>query len=297
MMPRLLDYPGGKTTLAPHILSHIPRRTIDTYNEPYCGSAAVLLSNDNRFSMENLNDKSGRLVNFFRVFRDETDELVRRIELTPWATDEYELCRRPADDPIEDARRFYFMVWASIRPFDRTRSFRRQKQLSRKRGGGGGGAMTPAARLFTRTDHLWGLADRLRGVVIENMDALEFIKLYDYDRAFFYVDPPYPFHTRKRPTLPTYPVEFVANGRDKEADCKAHEKLADVLNGIGGYAIISGYPCEWYMEFYEKHGWQRVDTEARINGGKNTAIESLWISPRTWEALQAERYPLFAIGK
>lgn len=273
----------------------IPRHVVDTYSEPYCGSAAVLLSNDSRFPMENLNDASGRIVNFFKVFRDNEAELIRRIELTPWATDEYETCRLPADDPIEDARRFYFMVWASIRPFDRTRSFRRQKKLSRKKDGSG--AMTSAARLFTRTDHLWELADRLRGVVIENMDAIEFIKLYDYPRAFFYVDPPYPFHTRKRATLPTYPVELVENGRDDDGDYQAHRALAETLNSIEGYAIISGYPCDWYTEFYEERGWHRTDTEARINGGKNTAIESIWISPRTQEALEAERFPLLAMCK
>lgn len=287
-MTRLLDYPGGKWTLAKWILSHIPRHAVDTYNEPFCGSAAVLLSNDARLPMETINDASSRIVNFFRVFRDNEAELIRLIELTPWATDEYKICSLPADDPIEDARRFYFRIWASIRPFDKTQSFRRQKKLPVKEGGKG--ASTPAVKLFTRTDHLWQMADRLRGVVIENMDAVKFIGLYDYPRAFFYVDPPYPFHTRKRDYLPTYPVEFVENGRDKSGDYEKHCQLAQLLNGIEGHAIISGYACDWYKELYEDAGWQRADKAARINGGKNTAVESLWIHPRTWNELrQAQR--------
>ena len=292
MTKRLLDYPGGKWSLAEWILSHIPRHAVDTYNEPYCGSAAVLLSNGRRFPMETLNDRSGDVVNFFRMFRDHEEELIRRIELTPWATDEYEYCRQPADDPVEKARRFYFNVWASIRPFDKTRSFRRQKKLSVKEGGKG--ASTPAAKLFARIDHLWELAERLRGVVIENMDAIDFIALYDYDRAFFYVDPPYPFSTRKRNNLPTYPVEFVDNGRDTEADYEAHKALADKMNGIAGHAAVSGYANAWYTEFYECNGWVRADKEARLNGGINTAVESLWLHPRTWAALNQQRYPLLA---
>lgn len=290
-MNRLLDYPGGKWTLAPHILSHIPRRTIHTYNEPFCGSAAVLLSNDCRFPMEAINDKSGDVVNFFRVFRENPDELIRQIELTPWATDEYAICRQSSDDPMEAARRFYFRVWASIRPFDKTQSFRRQKKLPVKEGGHG--ASTPAAKLFARVDHLYQLADRLRGVTIENIDALAFIGMYDYPKAFFYIDPPYPFYTRQRGNLPTYPVEFAENRKDAQ-DYISHKALADLLNTISGYAIVSGYPCDWYTEFYEDNGWERVDTVARINGGRNTAVESLWISPRTWAALERERMPLFA---
>jgi len=294
MTKRLLDYPGGKWTLAEWIISHIPRHAVDTYNEPFCGSAAVLLSNGRRFPMETLNDASGDVVNFFHVFRDYPDDLIRKIELTPWAWDEYEYCRQTVDDPIEKARRFYFNVWASIRPFDKTRSFRRQKKLPVKEGGKG--ASTPAAKLFARVDHLWELAERLRGVVIENMDALTFIDLYDYDRAFLYLDPPYPFHTRKRDCLPTYPVEFVDNGRDKEADYQAHKALSDKLKGLTGHAIISGYACEWYVDLYESNGWVRVDKEARLNGGINTAFESLWIHPRTYAALNQQRYPLLSIG-
>lgn len=282
-MTRLLDYPGGKWTLADWIISHIPRSVVHTYNEPFCGSASVLLSNDKRFPMEAINDASSRLVNFFRVFRDNEAELIRAIELTPWATDEYKVCQVETSDQIEDARRFYFHVWASIRPFDSNSSFRRQKVLSVKLDGSG--AMTPAARLFSRTDHLWELANRLRGVTVENMDAIDFIKLYDYDRAFFYLDPPYPFHTRKRNALPTYAVEFVSDGRNIEGDYNKHYELSEILHSLKGHAVVSGYACDWYTEFYEDYGWHRVDKDVRVNGGKRMATESLWIHPRTWKAL------------
>ncbi len=52
--------------------------------------------------------------------------------------------------------------------------------------------------------------------------------------------------------------------------------------------IVSGYACPLYTELYEAHGWQRFDKEAQTNsGGKR--IESVWISPRTAEALNRPR--------
>jgi DNA adenine methylase len=141
------------------------------------------------------------------------------------------------------------------------------------------GPMTPLARQFMGVDHLRGAASRLRGVSVEEMDAIEFMEMYDYDRAFFYVDPPYPFDTR------------VANGSHYMVDSMSnndHCQMAAVLNDIDGMAIVSGYACELYTELYEARGWLRVDKSARMDGG-GSAIESLWISPRTRQALEAER--------
>jgi DNA adenine methylase len=241
------------------------------------------LSNSERFPMETLNDASGDITHFFKVMRDHEAELIRAVKLTPWSYDEWKASLIPTDEPIERARRFYVRLWASVRPFDSgDLSFRRQKVLSSRENGKE--AMTPAAQLFARSDHLWQVAKRLKGVAIDNMDALDFIHSYDYERAFFYVDPPYPFHTRKNQNRPAYPIEF-ATGRNDERDFEAHKALADTLNQIEGYAIVSGYPCDWYAGWYEDNGWERVDREARINGGINTAVESLWLCPKTQEAL------------
>lgn len=269
----LLRYPGSKNQLAEWIISHLPDDH-DTYNEPFVGSAAIATAKE-RSPMETINDLSGDLVNMLIVFRDNKDELIKKIEQTYWSRSEWQLSFEAADEPVERARRFYVRCWMSIRPFDPRPSFRRQKKLSRGKTGKSS-PMTPAARLFMDTDHLHHIANRLRGVAIENMDALEFIKMYDYDRALFYVDPPYPFSTRQRKN-PVYP-------HDEMADSD-HEKLFNVLDGINGMAVVSGYACDLYADLYEAAGWKRVDQKARIDGG-GEAIESLWLSPRTWQALK-----------
>jgi DNA adenine methylase len=88
-----------------------------------------------------------------------------------------------------------------------------------------------------------------------------------------YFDPPYVHSTRPSRH---YAIEWT-NGD--------HAKAANLLRQCTGHVVVSGYACPLYTELYEAHGWTRVDKEAQTNsGGKR--IESLWLSPRTVEALQ-----------
>lgn len=275
--PPLLRYPGSKHTLSPWIVSFIPHKH-DSYRESFGGSAAVLI-NKARSLMEAYNDLNGDLVNFMAQLRDNTDALVHKIKWTPWATAEYELSKQPTDDPLEAARRFYFLCWASIRPFDTSTSFRRQKVLSRGRSGDSP-PMTPAAKTFMRTEHLFEIGERLRGVALENMDALKFIELYDDPEAVQYVDPPYVADMRKNKIRDAYAVEMKSDSE--------HTKLADVLNEAKSMIILSGYACALYAELYEENGWHRVDRTARIDGG-GSAVESLWLNPALYQRLQQEK--------
>src|SRR5262245_58814798 len=100
----VLRYHGGKWRLAPWIIEHFPEHRI--YVEPYGGGASVLLRKSRAFA-EVYNDLDGDVVNVFRVLRDRASAaaLIRAIELTPWARDEFRLSYRPASDPVERARR------------------------------------------------------------------------------------------------------------------------------------------------------------------------------------------------
>ncbi|MFX4717485.1 hypothetical protein ABTB07_21530, partial [Acinetobacter baumannii] len=78
--------------------------------------ANVLLQKP-RALLETYNDLDGQVVNFFRVLRSQPDELVRLLELTPYARAELELALEPLDidrDPLEAARRFFVVSWMSI---------------------------------------------------------------------------------------------------------------------------------------------------------------------------------------
>lgn len=217
-----------------------------------------------RSFLETYNDLSGDVVNFFRVLRDRPNDLVRKIELTPWARAELELHYKPTEDPIEAARRFWVGCTMLIQGMAFTSSGMRMIK----------GASPGIPPVNMTIDHLFKVASRFKHVQIENKSYDEVIQMYDYPDNLLYLDPPYT--TSKRTHSNVYLNEWA------EED---HTKAADLLCQIQSFVIISGYACRLYAELYENHGWRRVDKEAQTNsGGKR--IESLWLSPRTWEALQ-----------
>lgn len=272
-----LRYHGSKYLLSGWIISHFPPH--ECYVEPYGGGAGVLLQKS-RSWLEVYNDLDRQVVNFFRVLREQPDDLVRMIELTPYARAEWDLSYSdPGPDPLERARRFYVKSYMNIAgATSQWRSgWRRQKTITKQNGKK---RMTPAPITFMHTDHLYAIANRLRGVQIENDDALNIIRRYDSADTLFYLDPTYPSSTRGRWKKTAYAHEMSDD---------QHRELADLLRTISGMAIISGYRCDLYDELYA--GWTRADKKTRVNG-PGSAIESLWLSPRA----AGQALPLFALG-
>lgn len=97
-------YPGGKWRIGKWIIDKFPPHL--TYVEPYCGGASVLFQKQPSY-FEVINDLDGSVVNFFRVLRTRPQALIRAIDMTPFAREEYELSFLPCEDELENARRFY----------------------------------------------------------------------------------------------------------------------------------------------------------------------------------------------
>lgn len=264
-----LRYYGGKWNLAPWIISFFPPHK--NYVEP-CGGAASVLLQKPRSPLETYNDLDGNVVNFFRVLRDRPDELIQKIRLTPWAREEFEICRWAHDDPLENARRFYLsacMVMGRA-PFDKTTAPRFTTDCTDKF------SMIDCQISEESTDHLYEIIKRFHGVQIENRDVLDLVPAYNNHNALIYFDPPYVMKTR---TGKGYAIEFTED---------QHVTSAELLRAHSGCVIVSGYACPLYTELYESHGWQRHDKEAQTNGG-GKRTESVWLSPRTVEALNMPR--------
>jgi DNA adenine methylase len=122
------------------------------------------------------------------------------------------------------------------------------------------------SRWLNRIDALWAVSERLRGVQIENRDAIDVIRQYDSPDTLFYLDPPYPHESRG--DVHSYAYEMT------ERD---HEKLAEVLHSIKGRAALSGYRSPLTDRLYGD--WTRVDAPpAIIHSVKKPRIESLWIN-------------------
>jgi len=184
---------GGKFSHLRWLLPLLPKS--HHYCEPFAGSAAVLLNRDPS-PVETYNDIDGEVTNFFRVLRDDPDELIRIIALTPFSREEFhkaiEVNLAYLSD-LERARLFYIRARQTRTGLSQPATLVRWancKQTSRSVRSGvvsswlGGGEALPE------------IADRLLCVQIENRPAIEVIKLYDSPETLFYCDPPYLHSTR-----------------------------------------------------------------------------------------------------
>lgn len=253
-----LRYPGGKWKLAPWVISHFPSHRV--YVEPFGGAASILLRKS-RVQGEVYNDLDGDVVCLFEVLRsaEQARQLARLVALTPFARDEFDLAREQAAAPIERARRLLvrsFMGQGSCILYEKN-GFRSKRS----------GSAYPAQDWMNFPPVLEAVATRLRGVVIEHLDALEIIKRYDSQDTLFYVDPPYVCSTRTDKGTKAYRHELSDDD---------HRSLAEALHNIKGMVVLSGYDCQLYNELYA--GWRRVSRNTRADRAVKRT-ETLWFSP------------------
>lgn len=268
-----LRYYGGKWRAASWIVSHFPAHR--AYLEPTCGGASVFLCKPPA-EVETLNDANGRVINFFRQLRDNADELIRRIDLTPWAEDEYRGCRTPSDDPVEDARRFYVTSWQSVHGVgDLHSGWRWMIDPDGRRG------LSPAVDWIAHD--LATVAARLRRAHIVNRDALAIIRrMLGVSECLIYFDPPYTVDQRTR-----------KNGYGEyEVTKDWHIETAALLNQHAGPVVVSGYRSPLYDGLYD--GWRRVERSFQANSGA-IRVESLWLNPAALRPLESEQLPLFGV--
>lgn len=276
-----LRYYGGKWNLAPWIISFFPPHL--NYVEP-CGGAASVLLQKPRSGLETYNDLDGNVVNFFKVLRDTPEALIGKLKLTPWSRVEFETSWKHTrhDDPVEWARRFAVFSWMALFPAIAHDSPGCRMLKT--------GTFVGCSNVATEYDKiLRPITERLAGVQVESVDYKKAIIEYDNPSSLIYFDPPYPASQRDIGDL---------NGRTcyaYEMTDGHHAEAADLLDRCQGYVVISGYACPLYADLYERHGWQRHDKVAQTNsGGKR--VESVWLSPRTAEALaRPQQQGLFAL--
>lgn len=250
-----IAYYGGKMTIADQIVSYLPAH--GHYVEPYAGSCAVLLAKP-RARMETVNDVDARLMRFWRVLRDRPAELARAIELTPHSRAEHAAARETTGDEIEDARRVWVLLTQSRTGTMRPTGWRHYQSPTNSSFG-------MPAYLDAYRDRLPGAVQRMQGVSIESLPALEIIERYGrHDGVLLYIDPPYLGSTRARNYVHEMPSEA------------AHRALAAALHDCTAAVVLSGYPSELYDELYA--GWDRVEihTGTGQSGSWTSRTEVLW---------------------
>lgn len=256
----ILRYHGGKWILAKWIISHFPAHRI--YVEPYGGGGSVLIQKPRSYA-EVYNDLDGEVVNLFRVVRDRGKELAEAISATPFARDEFAQSYTPTSDQLEQARRTMirsFMGFGSAAACGAKTGFRANSNRS---------GTTPARDWMNYPDCLSATIERLRGVVIENRDALDVMRQHDSPDTLHYVDPPYVWDTRSNAN------PYCKKGYRHEMTDDQHRAMAAVLHELRGKVVLSGYGCDLYDRELFKD-WKRIERPALADGAR-PRTEVLWI--------------------
>lgn len=259
MKKKMIAFPyyGGKFSKLDYILPNIPSYVKNMhYVEPFGGSMAVLI-NKEPSKIETYNDINGDVVNFFKVLRDNKEELLEKLYLTPYSREEYE---KTFDDEyccsIERARRFIVKIRMSMHSLGRDKG---QYRINLK-------DLSPLSkRIRNSLDGLWAISDRILDLHIENKCALEIIKKYDTPNTFFYIDPPYQHKTRV--DKKSYKHEFFD-----------HEELEKALANIKGKFLLSGYGQYSSLQIMQEKKFNKPSSN--FTGKDGESVEKLWSNYR-----------------
>lgn len=258
-------YYGGKSGMARRLVAMMPPHR--AYIEPFFGSGAVLFRKPPS-RHEIVNDIDGAVVTFFRVLREQPEELTRVCALSPHARDEFGLA--DLDDEqltdLERARRF----WVRI------------NQSFTKGLGQSGWSITTArtqsvpATALSRITRFEVAAQRLALVTIENCDAMALVERLATSDTLIYADPPYVHATRRSGGRVTQ-VDYRHEMTDED-----HIALAEVLHATPATVLLSGYPGDLYQDLYGE--WDFIDVEVTAHSsnaaakGRTSRTERIWSS-------------------
>lgn len=269
--PALKGY-GSKFQMAPWIVSNFPRH--DGYLDAFWGTGSVTLRKPVE-PHEVANDKDGRIYNYFVTLRDRKEELIQKIEDTPWHILEHEVAHERSDDQLEDARRVFVLSWMSIRGYAREGTHFRLSKTNGSRG-------LPAIRDLTNHD-LRAIGNRIRNIQFVSEDALEsnLLERFDKEGVLIYVDPPYLDDVR---TVKSASGGYFCDMGDEGSHALLAERLLRLKNAM---VVLSHINCGWYDNVYLAWDWDKTVMTARQNSGSNTQ-EALYLNQKA----SANRYTL-----
>jgi DNA adenine methylase len=251
----ILKYAGSKWRLAEWIIKQIPPHKV--YVELFFGSGSVFFTKTPSH-IETINDINGDVVNYFKVIRNNSEELSRLINLTPWAREEYSNSyeRNNNDTEVERARKFAINCWMSY-------------GASQHKYNGFRTGVSPTAPQVTK---IWNKVPkvilqsviRLKDAQIENRPALDIIKKYNNPDTLIYLDPPYLHESRK----------FTKHYKYEMTDFD-HKELLQLILKSKSKIILSGYDNELYNN--QLKDWVKLTKQARCETG-DKRTEVLWLN-------------------
>lgn len=248
-MNSFIGWIGGKRALRKDILALFPEN-IERYIEVFGGAGWVLFGKEKKKEqLEVFNDMDGDLINLYRCVKYHCSALQEELQ---WLLTSRELYYNFKDQiyshgltDIQRAARFYYLVKISFGSDRRTFA-------------------TSGKSIDYGIEYLHKVKERLRGVVIEQKDFADLIKVYDRKKALFYLDPPY-LGTEKY-----YNVSF-----SKED----HYRLKDTLNRMEGKFILSYNNDVFIRELYSDYNIKEINRKNTLpSKGNQDDYEELIIT-------------------
>ena len=284
-------YYGGKYIHLDWLLPLLPEK-VDIYAEPFAGSLSVLI-NRPKARVEIANDINENVVNLFEVMRDQGEEFLRQIYLTPYSKSELKRCIEinPKDTCLEKARKFITRINLTING---------QAVLSEKGWGYKASTKKGSTRAISWANKPKNLDDviaRIKTVQFDCMDIFDFLTMLKKnadqlpaDKGLIYLDPPYVLSTRENQTC--YQFEM------KEDE---HIRMLEICKTFPYSVAISGYKNDLYDSILTD--WNRVDIPCKTTSSMKIISksderpqrwESLWRNPKcVYEASKEKKRSLF----
>lgn len=262
-MRAIFKYPGAKWCINQWIIDRFPEQH-HSYLEPFFGSGGVFFKKK-RSPIETINDLDGDVINFFRWCVRDPEQLAKEIYFTPYARDVYENAFREVVTPETDHDSLRSAVMFAAKMMMGYGFRTNGSKVGFKRDIQGREAAYATKDWCDMPGRIMKVAERLRGVQIENRPAVQLIREFNFENVLIYADPPYVITSR-------------SCKRDQykhEMSDEDHEELLDVLMEHKGKVILSGYQSPLYNDRLKD--WYRETIEARaMTAGKRQEV--IWMN-------------------
>lgn len=174
---KLFGYPGGQKRLLPILLKLLPDH--EDYIEIFGGGCTLCL-NKEPSKFEVINDVDSDLTNLFRVVKEDFDGFSKEVEFFLQSREMFGDFKKELSElsDVQKAAAYFYMLRTS---FDGKAEHFSVKKRSGK----------AKSSAFKYQHEIKAIHNRLKNVVIENMDFAKLIEKYDDEDAFLFADPPY----------------------------------------------------------------------------------------------------------
>jgi DNA adenine methylase len=266
-----LNYFGGKSRFLDWLLPLFPEPNATQckgYLESFIGGGSPFL-NCEQYEIMVINDIDGRLYNFYNVLRNDSEKLIRLLELTLYSRNEFQLSLERSPDPVEDARRYFVRSQQSFG--GQSVGTRRQNSWRASMTDSRHGVGIDVAKWLGKIAGLKDVVERFKIAQIENR-SFDYVKpKFDFPFFFHYDDPPYIHSTR------TGKGDY-----EHEMSNEQHEHLAYINNRLSAKVMISNYDNPFYNQWYPEVGTGEFELEQ---------IRKIypWVQPKWRKILGPER--------